>query len=74
MHNEERNRAIVYEVTRAKQHGLPGMILVSRTEHGRIRSDMLTQAGVRVAFIRAPTTRTSARPRSTRCATARSMR
>jgi superfamily II DNA or RNA helicase len=52
VHNEERNRSIVYEVSRAKQHGLPGMILVSRTEHGRILSDMLTQAGVRVAFIK----------------------
>jgi superfamily II DNA or RNA helicase len=52
VHNEERNRSIVYEVSRAKQHGLPGMILVSRTEHGRILSEMLTQAGVRVAFIK----------------------
>jgi superfamily II DNA or RNA helicase len=52
VHNDERNRAIVYEVSRAKQHGLPGMILVSRTEHGRQLSDMLTQAGVRVAFIK----------------------
>ncbi|MDP9155292.1 MAG: DEAD/DEAH box helicase family protein [Pseudomonadota bacterium] len=52
VHNEERNRAIVYEVQRGKQHGLPAMILVSRTEHGRTLSDMLTQAGVRVAFIK----------------------
>jgi superfamily II DNA or RNA helicase len=51
VNNEERNRAIVYEVQRATQFGLPSMILVSRTEHGRILSDMLTQAGVRVAFI-----------------------
>jgi superfamily II DNA or RNA helicase len=52
VHNEERNRAIVYEVRRGKQHGLPAMILVSRTEHGRQLSDMLTRAGVRVAFIK----------------------
>jgi superfamily II DNA or RNA helicase len=52
VHNEERNRAIVYEVQRGRQHGLPAMILVSRTEHGRQLSDMLTQAGVRVAFIK----------------------
>jgi len=51
VNNDERNRAIVYEVQRATQFGLPAMILVSRTEHGRILSDMLTQAGVRVAFI-----------------------
>ncbi|MFM0283958.1 helicase-related protein [Paraburkholderia sediminicola] len=52
VHNDERNRAIVYEVQRAAQFGLRAMILVSRTEHGRKLSDLLTQAGVRVAFIK----------------------
>jgi superfamily II DNA or RNA helicase len=51
VHNEERNRAIVYEVSRAKQYGLPSMILVGRQEHGKKLVEMLTQAGVRCAFI-----------------------
>lgn len=51
VHNDERNRAIVYEVQRAVAHGLPAMILVGRTEHGKIIADLLTQAGVRCNFI-----------------------
>ncbi|MEZ2310768.1 DEAD/DEAH box helicase [Paraburkholderia sp. RCC_158] len=51
VHNEERNRAIVYEVQRAAAHGLPSMILVGRKDHGRQLSDMLTQAGIRCNFI-----------------------
>jgi superfamily II DNA or RNA helicase len=51
VHNEERNRAIVYEVQRAVAHGLPAMILVGRTEHGKILAELLTQAGIRCNFI-----------------------
>jgi superfamily II DNA or RNA helicase len=51
VHNEERNRAIVYEVTRAKHYGLPAMILVGRKDHGKKLEDMLKAAGVRCRFI-----------------------
>jgi superfamily II DNA or RNA helicase len=47
----ERNTAIVREVVRAKEYGLPGMILVQRKEHGKILADMLERAGVRTTYI-----------------------
>lgn len=50
--NEWRNRAVVYEVQRAKAYGLSSMVLVQLTEHGDILLDLLRQAGVRAMFIR----------------------
>lgn len=52
VNNEYRNKAIIYEVLRAKQHGLRGMILVLHTEHGRILSELLRKYGIVADYIR----------------------
>jgi superfamily II DNA or RNA helicase len=46
-----RNQAIVDEVKRAAGYGLSSMVLVQHKVHGRRLADLLTQAGVRCAFI-----------------------
>lgn len=52
VNNEYRNKAIVYEVLRAKKYGLRGMILCLHTEHGKILSELLKKYGVRAEYIR----------------------
>ena len=49
--NEKRNKHIVFECLRAKKYGLPGMILVLHTEHGKILHEMLAKYGVRSEYI-----------------------
>jgi superfamily II DNA or RNA helicase len=51
VHNEERNRAIVYEVQRAAAHGLPALVLVGRKDHGNNLLAMLQASGVRAVFM-----------------------
>jgi superfamily II DNA or RNA helicase len=51
VHNEERNRAIVYEVQRAAAHGLPALVLVGRKDHGRTLEEMMAAAGLRAVFM-----------------------
>lgn len=50
--NDERNNAIVYEVSRAKAYGLTSMILVTHTSHGDLLRDLLKENGIRADFIR----------------------
>ena len=49
--NQERNKAICYEATRAAKHKLPTLILVQRQSHGDILVEMLKQAGISSRFI-----------------------
>jgi hypothetical protein len=56
--NDERNRAIDHEVSRAKQYGLPPMILVGRQKHGEKLDEILTQTGVRCVITERFLTRT----------------
>lgn len=51
IHNERRNKHILYEAARAVRYGLPVMILIQRKEHGKILQRMLTEFGVRTNFI-----------------------
>lgn len=46
-----RNQCIVAEAQRAKRYGLSVMVLVNRSEHGRILLDMLKTAGLTAQFI-----------------------
>lgn len=50
--NQERNRAVVREVIKAKRYGLTTMILVQQTAHGEVLRDLLTEAGLSATFIR----------------------
>ena len=49
--NEERNQLIVEEAVKAKQHGLSVMCLVLHKDHGRLLEKMMSNAGLRAAFI-----------------------
>jgi superfamily II DNA or RNA helicase len=49
--NEERNNAIVNEVTRAAGYGLSSMILIQQKKHGDILLDLLAKKGMRAEFI-----------------------
>ncbi len=49
--NEERNNAIVNEVTRAAGYGLSSMILIQQKKHGDILLDLLAKKGLRAEFI-----------------------
>lgn len=49
--NVARNMQIVEEVIKAKRYGLPAMILVQRTDHGKILLDLLSGLGVSAQFI-----------------------
>jgi superfamily II DNA or RNA helicase len=51
VNNPERNAAIVYEASRAVQHGLSVMVLVTHKAHGRLLQSELHRAGLRVNFI-----------------------
>ena len=51
VNNEERNTAIVNEVTRAARYGLSSMILIQQKKHGEILLDALTRKGLRAVFI-----------------------
>jgi superfamily II DNA or RNA helicase len=48
----QRNRIIVDEVKRASRYGLSSMVLVQQTKHGDLLRDLMTEAGLRVEFIR----------------------
>jgi superfamily II DNA or RNA helicase len=49
--NTKRNAAIVWEVVRACTYGLTSMVLVQHKAHGARLARLLTDAGVRCAFI-----------------------
>lgn len=49
--SEPRNSFIVAETKRARQYGLPVMILVQQTAHGRLLKKQLNEAGVITDFI-----------------------
>ena len=49
--SEPRNNFIVAETKRARQYGLPVMILVQQTAHGRLLKKQLNEAGVITDFI-----------------------
>lgn len=49
--NELRNKLITVEAIRAVRYGLPVMALVQHKKHGKILSDMMTKAGLRVRYI-----------------------
>lgn len=49
--NEERNRHIIAEARRAVKFGLPVMVLVQHTAHGRLLRDEMKRQGIKVKFI-----------------------
>ncbi|WP_051331781.1 Hint domain-containing homing endonuclease [Methylocaldum szegediense] len=49
--NPHRNGVIINEALRAKQYGLPTLILVQHTRHGELLKKALKQAGATVEFI-----------------------
>ena len=49
--NEERNSLIVAECRRAAQHNLSTMVLIQQKAHGHKLLELLTEKGVRAAFI-----------------------
>lgn len=49
--NQERNRSIVQEASRAAGYGLPVMALVQRKRHGEILEAAAREAGLRAEFI-----------------------
>jgi len=49
--NQGRNEIVVEEVIRAVEHGLPGMVLVQRKNHGAMLKEMFKAKGIRVDFI-----------------------
>lgn len=49
--NEGRNRMIVYEAVRAARYGLPILVLVQQTAHGKVLAEMLRAAGLRSTFL-----------------------
>ena len=50
-HCNERNAVIVQECLKAKEAGLPALVLVARKEHGSILEAQLRAAGIRAKFI-----------------------
>jgi superfamily II DNA or RNA helicase len=55
--NEERNTAIVNEVTRAAGFGLSSMVLVQHTRHGNLLHALLEDKGLRVEFLQGETSK-----------------
>lgn len=49
--NDWRNRAVVYEASRAAGYGMTVMVLVQRQNHGEILKQMLIEQGVKAEFI-----------------------
>lgn len=49
--NELRNKLVTVEAMRANRYGLPVMVLVQHKKHGKLLSDMMTKAGLRVRYI-----------------------
>lgn len=49
--NEWRNRAVVYEAERAAKMGMPVMVLVQHKAHGQKLEALLTERGIKSAFI-----------------------
>lgn len=49
--NEFRNRAIVFEASRAVQYGMTVIILVQHKEHGKLLDAMLTASGIKTTYI-----------------------
>lgn len=50
--NEERNQAIVAEVSRAARYGLSSMVLIQQKRHGEILESAMKARGLRVEFIK----------------------
>jgi superfamily II DNA or RNA helicase len=51
VHNEQRNQMIVQEAQKAVQYRLPVLILVIRTEHGKMLTKRLQQLGIQSQFL-----------------------
>lgn len=51
VHNIGRNKQIVEEAIRGARHGLPVLVLITRTDHGRNLQQMLESRGIRAQFL-----------------------